>query len=85
MVLYECAFIGNKICLTKIHLLLFFSAPASIFASEKGKQKPTIVVVKTDDQGIGDPACMGNRRVKTPNLDKSYTVHPAYYEYIEKL
>lgn len=38
-----------------------------------GKEKPNIVIVITDDQGIGDLACMGNPYIKTPNLDKFHT------------
>ncbi len=38
-----------------------------------GKEKPNIVIVITDDQGMGDLACMGNPYIKTPNLDKFHT------------
>lgn len=31
--------------------------------------KPNIVLVLTDDQGMGDLSCMGNQVVKTPNID----------------
>ncbi|MGJ8655221.1 MAG: arylsulfatase [Akkermansiaceae bacterium] len=34
--------------------------------------KPNIVLVITDDQGMGDLSCMGNKLVKTPNIDKFY-------------
>ena len=34
--------------------------------------KPNIILVITDDQGIGDLSCMGNRVVKTPKIDQFY-------------
>ncbi|WPJ96233.1 arylsulfatase [Coraliomargarita algicola] len=36
------------------------------------KQRPNIVIVITDDQGMGDLACMGNPIVQTPNIDRFY-------------
>ena len=34
--------------------------------------RPNIIVVITDDQGMGDLACMGNEVLKTPNIDQFY-------------
>lgn len=34
--------------------------------------RPNIIIVITDDQGIGDLYCMGNEVVKTPNIDRFY-------------
>ena len=34
--------------------------------------KPNIIMVITDDQGMGDLSCMGNEVVKTPNIDRFY-------------
>jgi len=46
--------------------LLLFLAPSVLLA----KDKPNVIIVITDDQGMGDLACMGNPYVKTPNIDK---------------
>ncbi|WP_404305287.1 arylsulfatase [Neorhodopirellula lusitana] len=35
-------------------------------------RRPNIVLVMTDDQGMGDLSCMGNEVVKTPNIDQFY-------------
>ncbi len=35
--------------------------------------RPNIVLVMTDDQGMGDLSCMGNEVLRTPNLDQFYT------------
>ena len=34
--------------------------------------RPNIVFVLTDDQGMGDFSCMGNKVVKTPHIDQLY-------------
>lgn len=50
---------------------LFVASPILAQAATKGK--PNIVMVITDDQGMGDLACMGNPHIKTPNIDAFYT------------
>ena len=41
--------------------------------SSQGKlYKPNVIFVLTDDQGMGDLACMGNPYLKTPNIDSFY-------------
>ncbi len=35
--------------------------------------KPNVIIVITDDQGYGDLACLGNKIIHTPNIDKFYT------------
>jgi arylsulfatase A-like enzyme len=39
-------------------------------ANAQSKRKPNIVVIITDDHGIGDVGCYGHPEVRTPNLDR---------------
>jgi arylsulfatase A-like enzyme len=39
----------------------------------RGAEKPNIVFVITDDQGMGDLGCTGNPYIKTPNIDSFYS------------
>lgn len=40
-------------------------------ASLEGR-RPNIILVMTDDQGMGDLSCMGNSVLETPNIDRFY-------------
>lgn len=43
--------------------------------------RPNIIFVMTDDQGMGDLSCMGNEVVKTPNIDAFYNKSTRFTEY----
>ena len=43
--------------------------------------RPNIILVMTDDQGMGDLACLGNQVLKTPNLDKFYSGSTRFTEF----
>ena len=52
-----------------IHYSLFtihYSAAAPL------QQRPNIIFVLTDDQGMGDLSCTGNTILKTPHIDALY-------------
>ena len=60
-------FSATIICLAAAALL-----SNSLEANPLEATKPNIVLVMTDDQGMGDLSCMGNKVVRTPNIDRFY-------------
>ena len=57
---------------TAFGLLLFWVTPNALLARAGDKETPNVVLVITDDQGMGDLGCMGNPYVKTPHIDDFY-------------
>ena len=58
-----------------IHLFTLTAAsiafwPAFVLHSAPAAEKPNVLIVMTDDQGLGDFSYMGNPVLKTPNLDE---------------
>lgn len=49
-------------------LLVGFVLPCSIGATETAR-RPNVIIVMTDDQGLGDFSYTGNQVLKTPNFD----------------
>lgn len=43
---------------------------AAVFAAER---PPNVVILLADDMGYGDAACYGNKKIKTPNIDRLAT------------
>ncbi len=52
------------------------------FAAETlAGKRPNIILVMTDDQGMGDLSCLGNPVLKTPNLDRFYAISTRFTEF----
>ena len=44
-------------------------------------KRPNIILVMTDDQGMGDLSCLGNKVLKTPNLDRFYKLSTRFTDF----
>lgn len=58
---------SSKFVLTAMFLL---SGCYSVFAQNKAKRKPNIIYIYADDLGYGELGSYGQRKIKTPHLDK---------------
>lgn len=43
--------------------------------------RPNIILVMTDDQGMGDLSCLGNPVLRTPNLDRFYRMSTRFTDF----
>ncbi len=57
------------------------TASASARSLSLKGSRPNIILVMTDDQGMGDLSCLGNPVLKTPNLDRFYAKSTRFREF----
>ncbi|MHC4993696.1 MAG: arylsulfatase, partial [Planctomycetota bacterium] len=62
-----------------VALLIFAALPLQ--AGSLSGTRPNIVLVMTDDQGMGDLSCMGNKVLRTPNLDRFHKMSTRFTDF----
>lgn len=62
----------TRILQSILFLLIIGVIPATAQQKKLKNSRPNIILVMTDDQGMGDLSCMGNPILKTPNIDSFY-------------
>ncbi|MEM7395324.1 MAG: sulfatase-like hydrolase/transferase, partial [Verrucomicrobiota bacterium] len=62
---------------------LILSALVGLNASAKSlkNSRPNIILVMTDDQGMGDFSCLGNKVLRTPHLDRFYALSTRFTDF----
>jgi len=53
-------------------------SPLSAEEQALAGSRPNIILVMTDDQGMGDLSCMGNPIVRTPHIDRFYRTYATH-------
>lgn len=53
-------------------MTMAFTSLRVVEAKELAGSRPNVILVMTDDQGMGDLSCMGNEVLRTPHLDRFY-------------
>lgn len=66
--------------LTLAFVVALFSGLSLQSKSLKGT-RPNIIMVMTDDQGMGDLSCLGNPVLRTPNIDRFYKLSTRFTEF----
>lgn len=55
---------------------------ASLVSAESlSGSRPNIILVMTDDQGMGDLSCLGNPVLRTPNLDRFHAISTRFTDF----
>ena len=60
----------NLSTITRTGMLALLVLAGYAEAKPLAGSRPNIILVMTDDQGMGDLSCMGNQVVKTPKIDR---------------
>ena len=64
-----------------LSIILSLYALAELQATSLKGSRPNIILVMTDDQGMGDLSCLGNPVLRTPNLDRFYGLSTRFTEF----
>jgi arylsulfatase len=71
-----------KPLLTVVVVGLFaFATGGRGVAEDLSGSRPNIILVMTDDQGMGDLSCMGNPVLRTPNLDRFHGMSTRFTDF----
>ncbi len=68
---------------TTLLLVALALVPSAVVtaAESLAGSRPNVILVMTDDQGMGDLSCMGNEVLKTPHLDRLHAVSTRFTDF----
>src|SRR5262245_11568445 len=66
----KSAMLKNALCLLALFSSFAGSLPSIRAATNTAASKPNVLFILADDLGYGDLGCYGQKKIKTPNLDR---------------
>ncbi|PAY20810.1 arylsulfatase [Rhodopirellula sp. SM50] len=70
-----------RMALAVLGVVLFCTLASRLPAESLSGSRPNIILVMTDDQGMGDLSCMGNQLLRTPNLDRFHSISTRFTDF----
>ncbi len=70
-----------RLPVTLLVLATIVAPDRTVDAADLAGSRPNIILVMTDDQGLGDLSCMGNKTLRTPNLDQLYKISTRFTDF----
>ncbi|MEI6865689.1 arylsulfatase [Flavicella sp.] len=64
-----------------ISTLIFTSCKSEKNKTTEKEAKPNVILILVDDQGYGDIAALGNKYIKTPNIDELHGISARFTDY----
>ncbi len=78
----HCYSIKPIVCCSVLSLVLAMANFVTATQAESLQgSRPNIILVMTDDQGMGDLSCMGNKVLRTPHLDRFYGMSTRFTDF----
>ena len=75
------AFVKMNRLLVLLSALFLASCSVNTFGRSLQGSRPNVILVMTDDQGMGDLSCLGNKLLRTPHLDRLYRLSTRFTEF----
>ncbi|GAA5507944.1 arylsulfatase [Novipirellula caenicola] len=74
-------YLSASLALCSFAVMLSAVSAESARADDLAGSRPNIILVMTDDQGMGDLSCMGNKVLRTPNIDRFYQMSTRFTDF----
>jgi hypothetical protein len=79
---FNTALVGLQSGIALLGATAATEGPSARFAAGSLRgARPNIILVLTDDQGIGDLSCLGNKVLKTPNIDRFHAAATRFSDF----